>query len=64
MDGYQVPSTRRLLSRVDHNSDSAIIEKLEYWKMYFNGSLMVEGAGTGIVLISLTGEQLKYVLQI
>src|SRR5436190_7163617 len=33
-----------------------IIEKLEYWTMYFDGSLMVEGVGAGIVLISPTGE--------
>src|SRR5438132_12316999 len=32
--------------------------------MYFDGSLMIEGAGAGIVLISPTGERLKYVLQI
>src|SRR6266540_6789152 len=32
--------------------------------MYFDGSLMIEGAGTSIVLISPTGELLKYVLQI
>src|SRR5207237_988698 len=42
----------------------AITEKLEYWTMYFDGSLMIEGAGAGIVLISPTGERLKYVLQI
>src|SRR5204863_4378696 len=42
----------------------AITEKLEYWTMYFDGSLMIEGAGAGIVLISLTGERLKYILQI
>src|SRR5438552_7853211 len=42
----------------------AITEKLEYWTMYFDGSLMIEGAGVGIVLISPTGERLKYVLQI
>src|SRR5207253_6486672 len=40
-----------------------ITEKLEYWTMYFDGSLMVEGAGAGIMLISPTGERLKYVLQ-
>ena len=34
----------------------AINEQLEYWTMYFDGSLMIEGAGAGIVLISLTGE--------
>jgi ribonuclease HI len=32
--------------------------------MYFNGSLNLEGAGAGVLLISPTGEQLKYVLQI
>src|SRR5437762_1947983 len=42
----------------------AITEKLEYWTMHFDGSLMIEGAGAGIVLISPTGERLKYVLQI
>jgi hypothetical protein len=30
--------------------------------MYFNGSLKLEGAGAGVLLISSTGEQLKYVL--
>src|SRR6266498_2881948 len=42
----------------------AITEKLKYWTMYFDGSLMIEGAGAGIMLISPTGERLKYVLQI
>jgi ribonuclease HI len=32
--------------------------------MYFNGSLKLEGAGAGVLLISQTGEQLKYILQI
>src|SRR5438128_12538426 len=32
--------------------------------MYFDGSLMIEGAGAGIVLTSPTGERLKYVLQL
>jgi ribonuclease HI len=32
--------------------------------MYFNGSLKLEGAGAGVLLISPQGEQLKYVLQI
>src|SRR6266540_3913035 len=40
----------------------AITEKLEYWTMYFDGSLMIEGVGVGIVLISPTAERLKYVL--
>jgi ribonuclease HI len=32
--------------------------------MYFDGSLKLEGAGARVLLISPTGEQLKYVLQI
>jgi ribonuclease HI len=32
--------------------------------MYFDGSLKLEGAGAEVLLISPTGEQLKYVLQI
>jgi hypothetical protein len=35
---------------------------LDYWKMYFNGSLKLGGAGTGVLFISLEGKQLKYVL--
>jgi ribonuclease HI len=32
--------------------------------MYFDGSLKLEGAGAGVLLVSPMGEQLKYVLQI
>jgi hypothetical protein len=32
--------------------------------MYFDGSLQLEGASTGVLLISPKGEQLKYVLEI
>jgi ribonuclease HI len=32
--------------------------------MYFDGSLKLEGAGAGVLLISPTGEELKYVLKI
>jgi ribonuclease HI len=32
--------------------------------MYFDGSLNLKGAGAGVLLISPTGEQLKYILQI
>jgi len=32
--------------------------------MYFDGSLMLEGAGAGVLLISPKGEQLRYVLQL
>jgi ribonuclease HI len=39
-------------------------ERPEDWAMYFDGSLNLEGAGAGVLLISPMGEQLKYVLQI
>jgi hypothetical protein len=39
-------------------------ERPEHWMMCFDGSLKLEGAGAGVLLISPTGEQLKYVLQI
>jgi ribonuclease HI len=32
----------------------------EHWVMYFDGSLNLEGAGAGVLLISPTGEQLEY----
>jgi ribonuclease HI len=37
---------------------------LDHWKMYFDGSLKLGGAGIGVLFISLDGKQLKYVLQI
>jgi ribonuclease HI len=39
-------------------------ERPKQWIMYFNGTLNLEGAGAGVLLISPQGEQLKYVLQI
>jgi ribonuclease HI len=39
-------------------------ERLQHWVMYFDGSLKLEGAGAGVLLISPKGQQLKYVLQI
>jgi ribonuclease HI len=38
-------------------------ERPEHWVMYFDGSLKIEGAGVGVLLIFPKGEQLKYVLQ-
>ncbi|MCQ8064041.1 ribonuclease HI family protein [Salmonella enterica] len=40
------------------------VERPEHWVMYFDGSLKLEGAGAGVLLISPKGDQLKYVLQI
>jgi hypothetical protein len=38
------------------------MERPEHWKMYFDGALNLEGAGAGVLFISPSGEQLKYVL--
>jgi ribonuclease HI len=40
------------------------MEKPEHWKMHFDGSLNLEGAGAGVLFISPQGDHLKYVLQI
>jgi hypothetical protein len=37
---------------------------IDYCKMYFDGSLTIDGAGVGILFISPTNEQLHYVLRI
>jgi ribonuclease HI len=39
-------------------------KKPEHWKMYFDGSPNLEGAGTCVIFISPQGDHLKYVLQI
>jgi hypothetical protein len=38
------------------------LEAAEVWKMYFDGSLRLQGARAGILLIAPRGDQLKYVL--
>jgi hypothetical protein len=37
---------------------------VEYWKMYFDGSLNIDGAGAGVLFISPTTEQLRYIFRI
>ena len=37
---------------------------IEYWIIYFDGSLKIDGAGAGALFISPTKEQLRYVLKI
>jgi ribonuclease HI len=39
-------------------------EVTEIWRMYFDGSLRLQGAGAGILFIAPGGEQLKYALQL
>ena len=38
--------------------------KVEYWIMYFDGSLTLEGAGVGVLLISPNSDKLRYALQL
>lgn len=40
------------------------VEVYEYWTMFFDGSLKREGSGAGIILVSPTGEKLKYIPQL
>jgi hypothetical protein len=46
------------------NQVEAPANLLEHWVMYFNGLLKLGGGGAGVLFISPTGEQLKYVFQI
>jgi ribonuclease HI len=39
-------------------------ETAEVWRMYFDGSLKLQGAGAGILFIAPGGEQLKYALRL
>jgi ribonuclease HI len=39
-------------------------EATEVWRMYFDGSLKLQGAGAGILFIVPGGEQLKYAVQL
>jgi ribonuclease HI len=39
-------------------------ETTEVWRMYFDGSLKLQGAGAGILFIAPGGEQVKYALQL
>jgi ribonuclease HI len=38
--------------------------KAKYWTMYFDGSLTLEEVGAGVLLISPSGDKLRYALQL
>src|SRR3954462_11523237 len=38
-------------------------EATKEWLMYFDGAFSLEGAGAGVLLVTLTGEHLKYIVQ-
>jgi hypothetical protein len=37
-------------------------EDLGCWIMYFDGAISLEGAGAGVLLVSPTGDHLKYIV--
>jgi hypothetical protein len=49
MQRHQVSSTHRLRCGVDGDPDSLAPIEHETWIMYFDGSIMKEGAGVGLV---------------
>ena len=46
------------------NQIPAPSNKAEHWTLYFDGSLKIDGGGTGVLFISPSGKQLIYDLQI
>jgi ribonuclease HI len=40
------------------------LEATEVWRMYFDGSIKLQGVGAGILFIAPGGEQLKYAFQL
>jgi hypothetical protein len=52
------------ISEWTETQQAPLVEKSEHWKMYFDGSLNLEGASAGILFISPQGDHLKYVLHI
>ena len=41
----------------------AVVDQ-EYWTMYFDGSLMKKGTGTGLVFVSPFGVRMRYMVRI
>jgi ribonuclease HI len=37
---------------------------LKYWKMYFDGSLNIDGVGAGVLFISPNKDELRYILRL
>jgi hypothetical protein len=48
---------------IEAHTNLAVVD-LEYWNMYFDGSLMQQGAGLGVVLVSPSGNRMRYVLHL
>jgi hypothetical protein len=52
MDDNQVVSPLRFYRRIDRDPNGTDASEEKYWIMYFDGSLMKEGAGGGLVFVS------------
>jgi ribonuclease HI len=49
---------------MDRNPTTYARAILDHWKIYFDGSVKLGRASTGVFFISPDGKQLKYILQI
>jgi ribonuclease HI len=59
--------TQALVDFVSEWTEHQVPDSLEVtkvWRMYFDGSLKLQGAGAGILFIAPGGEQFKYALQL
>jgi ribonuclease HI len=56
--------TQALVDFVSEWTEQQVPETTEVWRMYFDCSLKLQGAGAGILFMTPGGEQLKYALQL
>jgi hypothetical protein len=59
--------TQALVDFVSEWTEQQVLDNpkaTKVWRMYFDGSLKLKGAGAGILFIAPRGEQLKYALQL
>ena len=59
--------TKALVDFVSEWTEHQVLDNPEttkVWRMYFDGSLKLQGAGAGILFIAPGGEQLKYALHL
>lgn len=48
---------------IEGQAQPALVD-LEYWNMYFDRSLMLQGSRAGVILVSPNGNNMRYVLQL
>jgi hypothetical protein len=57
--------TQALVDFVSESTEHQVLDNpktTKVWRMYFDGSLKLQGAGAGILFIAPRGEQPKYAL--